>query len=178
MVFLTPTKMGRAAKLKKRNASYREIARELQCSYEAVRQRLLAAAQRGDLYPQSPPGGVPIDVRTTRRIYFNIVRHPERSFDSSGKDNHVSATTFRKVASDHLLFCFIMKRKPLLNQNNRLKRLKWAAEMVDQDWISVIFTDEALVKIGDQGRRYVHCCCLCGALTEAQMGHPPQGGGE
>jgi hypothetical protein len=46
-----------------------------------------------------------------------------------------------------------MRRKPLLTPKHRLNRLKWASEMVGKDWTSVIFTDEAMVKIGDQGRQ-------------------------
>lgn len=153
MVFLTPTKMGRAAELRRRNASYQQMATELQCSAEAVRKRLLQAAIHGNLYHRSPPGRPPLPARKARQIYLDMKRHSDRSFHAIGKDNGVSGSTARRIAASHDFYRFVMKRKPLLNQINRLKRLRWASEMENQDWTSVIFTDEALVKIGDQGRR-------------------------
>ncbi|KAK1920730.1 hypothetical protein DB88DRAFT_427345, partial [Papiliotrema laurentii] len=65
----------------------------------------------------------------------------------------LSATTIRIVARSHLLYRFIMKRKPLLTLPARCQRLKWASEVIHQDWSSVVFTDEALVTIRDQDDR-------------------------
>jgi uncharacterized protein YerC len=145
--------MGRAAEMRKRGKTYMEIANELQCSFEAVRRRLVLANDRGDLYPRSPPGRTPMSERTKRCIYIKLLRHPHRSFADIGREFALSATTIRIVARSHLLYRFIMKRKPLLTLPARCQRLKWASEVIHQDWSSVVFTDEALVTIRDQGRR-------------------------
>lgn len=153
MVKLTPTKMGRASEMRKQGKSYRFIAEELKTSYEAVRLRLLAATQRGDLYPRSPPGRRPMLDRSHRHILLSLLHDPYQSFHEIRLPHSVSPTTVRKVASTHCLYRFVSKVKPLLTMRARLDRFKWTSEVADQDWTSVIFTDESMVKVGDKGRR-------------------------
>lgn len=152
MVVLTPTKMGRAAEMSKRGLSYDKIAEELRAGAETVRRRLQLAAVRGDLSHRYPPRGPPMDPRTERHIFTDILRHPRVSFGEIGKSHGRSASTVSRVAAAHFIHRFVMKRKPLLTPENRRKRLLWASKTSEQDWTSVIVTDEALVRIGDQGR--------------------------
>jgi len=37
--------------------------------------------------------------------------------------------------------------KPLLKEDHRTNRLRWARTMLDQDWDKVIFTDEATFQL-------------------------------
>lgn len=88
-----------------------------------------------------------------RQIYLDLCRNPRRSYEDIGKDNKLSASTIRCVAACYCLYRFIMKWKPHLTPRQRMNRLQWAADNEGKDWTSVIFTDEAMVRIGDQGRQ-------------------------
>lgn len=137
-------KDGKGSRLQKQGRSYPVIAEELKASYEG---------NRGDLYPHSPPGRPPMSALSQRYIYLDLLRHPYGSFEHIGLDHGVSATTVRKIANAHCLYRFISKSKPVLTTRAWLERIKWASEVKEQDWTSVIFTDESMVKIGDKGRR-------------------------
>jgi hypothetical protein len=153
MVKLTPTKMGRAANMKSNGISYRKIAEELKCSHEAVRKRLFAAAERGDLYHRTSPGRPPSPARLHRRIHRHLILHPDLTFWQVGQAIGVGTWLVRKVAQSSFLYRFVSNRKPLLTAKARRTRLKWVSTMRTVDWSSIIFTDECMVRIGDRGRR-------------------------
>lgn len=167
MVELTSTKMERASEMRKQGKSYRIIAEKLKIPCEAVRQRLLTASKRGDLYPRSPPERPPMSAISQRHILPGQVRNPCRSSHHVGLDHGVSATTtVSNVANTHCLYRFVSELKPLLTTRARLDKIKWASEVANQDWTSVIFTDESLVKIGAREGGKFNCCRFPGLLAD------------
>lgn len=132
---------------------YTSIGKELQVSFEAVRKRLLAAAERGDAYPRSPPGRQPLPPRKVRRIYRDLLFHPWRTFREIAKDHEVGPKMVRNIATQHFLFRFVAKKKPYLTHKARMARRAWVKEAEVADWGSIIWTDECMVRIGDRGRK-------------------------
>ena len=59
----------------------------------------------------------------------------------------------KKIASSHLVFRFVSRKKPILKREARLARLQWARGAQNVDWSSLIWTDESMIRIGDMGRR-------------------------
>lgn len=153
MVKLTPTKMGRAAEMKRQGYSFRKIGAELKVSFEAVRKRLLSAAERGDLYPRSPPGPRPLHPRKVRHIHRDLIRYPYKTYREISKEHGLGYTSVKNVAASHFLYRFVSKKKPFLSRKTRLARLRWIKEADGTDWTSLIWTDESMVRIGDRGRR-------------------------
>jgi len=153
MVKLSPTKMGRAENMRRSGMSLRKIGAELKVSYEAVRLRLLAASQRGDLYPCSPPGRPPSPPRDMRRVHRELVNNPWLAYWQIARSLGVGIRLVRKVAHTSFLYRFLSKKKPLLTPKARRARCRWVTEVKDIDWTSIIWTDECMVRIGDRGRR-------------------------
>lgn len=153
MVFLTPTKMGRAIEMRKQGNSLRKIGEELKVSHEAVRLRLQAAAVRGDLYPRSPPGPPKLHIRITRAIYRDILLHPYHTFRQIAKDHGVGPKRVRNIAASHFLYRFISRKKPFLTAKARQNRRLWIKKAMKADFSAMIWTDESMVRIGDRGRR-------------------------
>lgn len=84
----------------------------------------------------------------------NIASHVEEIGGPS-----VSAQTIRNVLHSEGIYGRTARRKPLISERNRLKRLAFANEYINKPlsfWHSVIFSDESKFNLfGSDGRQYV-----------------------
>jgi len=115
--------------------SYNDIGKELGVTGEAVRKRLLAAADRGDLYPRSPPGRAPLTPRTVRHIHRSVVSSPYSTYKAIAQEHGVGPKMVAKVAAAHFIYRFVSKAKPFLSPKSRGRRLEWVPIALETGWM-------------------------------------------
>ena len=76
------------------------------------------------------------------------------SIPSTTRNNGAGPKLVARVAASHLLFRFVLKKKPFLSAKARRNRLKWITTGNNADWTAIIWRDECMVRIGDRGRRW------------------------
>lgn len=83
----------------------------------------------------------------------DLLFHPYDTFRQVARYHGVGPKAVQKVAASHFLYRFVSKKKPFLTPKARRDRIKWIEKTKVDDWTSMIWTDESMVRIGDKGRR-------------------------
>ena len=142
-----------------------EIARRLRISEGTVRYNIRKCVETGSM-ARAAGSGRPrkTDVRGDRFIKMvalqnraATLRDIARSYeDATGVD--IGSDTVRRRLATHGIFRRIAKRKPLLTRRHKADRLRWArdhAHWTEDDWNSVLWTDESKFTIFGNGKRRV-----------------------
>ncbi|GBC00286.1 hypothetical protein RclHR1_03800002 [Rhizophagus clarus] len=139
--------------------SYGKIASYIKCSKPTVAYWVQQYRQDKDLTDKQRPG----QPRTTTKAQDNrIVKMAKKKHDITSteiqqklekKDVTVSSRTIRHrlVESGGKFVKEISK--PLLSEQHRIKRLKWAKKHKNFDWNKVIFTDESTFQLFQSNRK-------------------------
>ena len=142
-------------KLKK---SHAQIAEHVKIPKSSVT-TILHRQERNPDHPLRPTkrAGRPLklDARARRTLIRHVERYPHDNFAAlatpSKTGQTLSRTTVRKYLKAAGYLRFKARRKPYLSQKHKLARLKWAKEHVNwtlEDWLHVIWTDEATFETG------------------------------
>ena len=108
------------------------------------------------LQPTKRPGRPPkLDARAQRAIIHHLEKFPHDNLHALSTPpkfgSTISRTTIRKYLKAAGYFHFKARRKPFLSDKHKAARLKWAKEHKGwtlEDWLHVIWTDEATFETG------------------------------
>jgi len=130
-----------------------QIGKELRCARAAVRTWLQRYEETGDVQDKEGRGR---NRKTTERQDNMIGALMEQDTEQSAagiseilqtKGVDISPTTVRQRLKEQGWKFKMPLAKPLLKEDHRTNRLRWARTMLDQDWDKVIFTDEATFQL-------------------------------
>lgn len=153
-------------KLHSKGKSYRQIANKLEISFSTVRNIVKKFRQTGSVLNKPRSGRPPkFSEREKRDIHRIVVRDPTTSASRIAEEvASTSNTTFclqtvRNVIHKFNYYGRVQRKKPLISETNRKKRLEFAKSFLNKDldfWKEVIFSDESKYNIfGSDGRKYV-----------------------
>lgn len=147
---LTPTKRGTIIGMKKKGASNREIAEELDIAPSTVFKIHTMHRTTGSVYPL-PRSGRPaiFDERLKRRSERDIEKYPGKIWADFGEEYGCDATTIRKVAAEMGYHKRVMRSRPFLTARHIRNRKQWAKDNINTDWKAVLFTDESSIELGE-----------------------------
>jgi transposase len=128
--------------------SIREIAKEVQCSRDTVKTWIKRYQETGDVKDKERQGR---KRKTTEEEDLDIIhiakKHrtntlAEISTAMSRQGVDISLNTVMRRLNEEGLYKLQPLKKPLLLDNHRENRLKWAKANKKTDWSKIIFTDE------------------------------------
>ena len=152
--------------LRKRGESYRKIGKELNLSFTTV-QYIIKKYERTNSTENKPRTGRPriLTERERRNIVKEATKKPFISARSLANDlastsgKSVDPQTIRNVLHSAQIYGRTARKKPLINNTNREKRLGFAKIYINKPiefWKRVIFSDESKFNIfGSDGKRFV-----------------------
>lgn len=158
----------RVAIIALRNAgySYREIARLEKVSYGAVQSTLTRFNETKSINDRPRSGRPRVTTKqddlfvtiSSKRNRFHTARDIRANLLESREANVSISTIKRRLGESGLKGC-VAARKPLLRQQNKIKRLAWAKNhknWTEDQWKQVLFSDESKFEIfGSNRRQYV-----------------------
>ena len=157
---LTDVQVTKCLALAKGGAKQRAIATEIGCSKSTVG-RLVNRYHFETFVGRTPPKGPAL--KTSKSDDRHLIVTAKRNFDRPLQDITnlsglpISRYTARRRLKEVDLQSRYAKRKPFLSAKHKQVRLEWALRYKDwtaEDWMKVIWSDEALIRIGHDSRRH------------------------
>src|SRR4029434_7924777 len=152
----------KVVELHKSRHGHKKISKQLKIPISTIMAMIKKFKATGDVRNQPGRGPVckltPCAVRRMVRLAKESPRitagELQRLVESWGQK--VSKTTIRHHLYHHKLFWRVVRKKPLLSINNKLKRLQFAKCYWDFQWDLVIWSDETKIEIfGNKHQRWV-----------------------
>lgn len=156
---LTDIEVAKCLTLAKMKAPQEEIARELGCNQSTI-SRVLRKHKYETFQGRVPtPGPARKTTQADDRLLIRIARKnhtlPFRDITNISGLPISARTTARRCREVELISRYA-RRKPLLNAKHKHDRLEWANTYKDwtvEDWKKVIWSDECLMRVGQDTRR-------------------------
>lgn len=149
MVPRTPTKRATVLGLYQSGRTAPQIARRLGWPRETVYYTIRRWRDHGTAYDLPRPGKPPLlSPRLQRSLINDYIRSPQLPFWHYATQYGVSESTIRRSANKHGFHRRVMRRGVFIRPESVIKRLNWAQENIEQDWSTVIFTDEMSAELG------------------------------
>jgi transposase len=134
------------------NLSLQEVAKATGRPKSTVQSVIKHYRDHGTVNDLPRSGRPPILGERDQNVLIRSIRKdPKLKLDHFAAETGVSPRTVSRIADQHGIHSRICRRKPMISEVNRSKRVQWAKDNEHTDWRTIMFTDESAFMVGETG---------------------------